>query len=335
MASPGDLFFAGRKNPLARLEALEPPSQVMLVSSSSRKTLKIRQWWPKGTRQEDLPKKGPVVLLIHGLSSRSRWMSPLAENLMRNQPGALMYGLDLPYVGEHPYGEGHIRSRKEMVREVKEAIEYLAEKHEGRVYVIGTSLGGLLASHVAADPPRALAGVGLISPAFTSHPDLKKDILRGIFESLTSRNPGLMRQKMAKRGKTHKDHLQAQMEEYLDKNPLSPLQREVRNAKEYQQDKVVTLSKLSYPKISRLMFDLKYFKAKRIKLPVCAFVTESDHMIDPRGTLKVLDKIPAENKSVRVFELAEHDLVVDPKLPVVAGQLNRWLTSLRLKHEKN
>lgn len=319
------LFSANRDQSVVDVSQVKyPQSQIFYIASKDESlTIPIRKW----TINEELPvdpsaPTAPVFLLIHGLSSRSEWMSPLAVELTERIPGATVYGIDLPNVGQHDYGLGQISDATLLETRIRDTIDYLSEESGQPVFAVGTSLGGLLLSHVAADRPENLAGIGLISPAFKSHPDIKKDLVKGVLNMTLS----FRRDKVAKSFKARKRYVLD--ESKMQGKQLSLLQQKIKYDKEFSNDMVRQLTPMSYLKINKLMKEFRKKEARNLKLPTFAVVTLTDDMIDTSVTLNTLQRLPARNKYIKVLQHGYHDLVVDPQLPDIAGGMADWASEI-------
>ena len=104
---------------------------------------------------------GPPVVLVHGLGgSHHNWLAlaPLLGHLGR------VYALDLSGFGRTPpAGRGvTVDANRRLVT------AFIAHLDQGPAAVIGNSMGGLIALHVAAQSPAAVSHLGLISPASPS-----------------------------------------------------------------------------------------------------------------------------------------------------------------------
>jgi alpha-beta hydrolase superfamily lysophospholipase len=109
-----------------------------------------------------------VFLLVHGLGAHTARWDFLAGFLARN--GFSSYGLELRGFGRTPERpRGHVDSLRVWERDVRKLAETAARENPGRrIFVLGESLGGLLAFNLACRHPEAFAGQVLLSPAFKS-----------------------------------------------------------------------------------------------------------------------------------------------------------------------
>ncbi|MBY0402489.1 MAG: lysophospholipase, partial [Cyanobacteria bacterium] len=135
-----------------------------MVQTPSGRMLSLRQWWPANVQEADLPKVGNPVLIIPGLGGKTDWGTPMVSQMINGHP--LVYGIDSLCFGPEPTKKGHLKDRKELIHEIKEAVELLKAKHGKKVFLIGVSLGGLASTSMVSEFPKDIAGLILIAPAF-------------------------------------------------------------------------------------------------------------------------------------------------------------------------
>jgi acylglycerol lipase len=109
-----------------------------------------------------------VFLLVHGLGAHSARWDFLAGFLARH--GYASYGIELRGFGRTPERpRGHVDSLSVWKRDVLTLRELVAAEYPGlKIFILGESLGGLIAFSLAGCDPEAFAGQILISPAFRS-----------------------------------------------------------------------------------------------------------------------------------------------------------------------
>ncbi len=305
---------------------LYPPSRELTLRGKWRKSIQFRQWRPEGQDFNDLPQKAPVILLIHGLSSRSKWQAPMASEMLKNPTTPLVYGLDIPYVGKHAYERGNIRDTDRIVHQVTEAIDILAEKHGSPVYAFGTSLGGLILSSAAAKDNENLGGVALISPAFKTQTNIRAviwDMLKTPFR------------KESAEGEVRDSVEAVRTDLNINRDLLTPLQKQIVEEKEDGLAKVGSMdNKKSYIRILKMMSKLKYHEAKKITVPVTTYISKTDPTINPEGIEEMMIRFGSPDKTITVLPKAAHDLVCDPALYSIEGgegigeQLRQWVDRL-------
>jgi alpha-beta hydrolase superfamily lysophospholipase len=119
--------------------------------------------WEARPRGE--PAKG-VFLLVHGLGSQSARWDFLAEYLAGT--GWTSYAVELRGLGLTPERpRGHVDSLRVWERDVLTLREMVAAENPGRkMFLLGESVGGLIAFNAACRYPAAFDGLVLISPDF-------------------------------------------------------------------------------------------------------------------------------------------------------------------------
>ena len=121
--------------------------------------LAAERWVPAGELRAE-------VVFVHGLGEhrRARPYVPFYERLAAHGYG--VFAFDLRGHGESEGPRLHARDFATLERDVARAVEVAADDARGRpVFVIGGSLGGLLAIASALEPHESLAGVVAGSPA--------------------------------------------------------------------------------------------------------------------------------------------------------------------------
>ena len=118
---------------------------------------------------EPAPQGGPargVFLLVHGLGAQSSRWNLLADHLAG--AGFASYGIELRGFGLTPERpRGHVRSLRVWERDILTLKETIASENPGaRLFLLGESVGGLLAFNAAYRFPAAFDGLVLIAPYF-------------------------------------------------------------------------------------------------------------------------------------------------------------------------
>jgi len=116
-----------------------------------------------------LPRTGHAkgaFLLVHGLGAQSARWGPLAEHLAG--AGFASYAIELRGFGLTPERpRGHIPSLRVWEKDILTLRETVASENPGaRLFLLGESVGGLLAFNAACRFPGAFDGLVLIAPYF-------------------------------------------------------------------------------------------------------------------------------------------------------------------------
>ena len=117
-------------------------------------------------RRWDAAPDRAVFLLVHGLGAHTaRWDFLAGHFAARGFPS---YGIELRGFGRTPERpRGHIDSLRLYEDDILALRRLIGTEHPGRkVFLLGESLGGLIAFNLAARCPGEFAGQILIAPAF-------------------------------------------------------------------------------------------------------------------------------------------------------------------------
>ena len=125
-----------------------------------------RSWSPESPRG--------VIILVHGLAEHSGRYDELGSELASS--GWAVYAADLRSHGLSFTGSGDIRVHvdrfEDFFLDVDAAFHLAGEGHPGLPrFILGHSMGGLIALRYAIEHPESLSGAVLSSPALGIHPD--------------------------------------------------------------------------------------------------------------------------------------------------------------------
>jgi alpha-beta hydrolase superfamily lysophospholipase len=117
-------------------------------------------------RRWPAPEPKAVLLLVHGLGAHSARWDSLGEYFTRK--GFSSYALELKGFGQTPdRPRGHITSFRTYYQDILELRQAIGKEHpDKKVFLLGESMGALIAFLLACRQPGRFAGQVLISPAF-------------------------------------------------------------------------------------------------------------------------------------------------------------------------
>ena len=99
-----------------------------------------------------------VLLIVHGLGAHSGWFIDMGNQLA--QSGITTYAMDLRGFGRSAGVRGHIEDYRILAKDVVFILKTIHEEHpEASVFLLGHSMGGAIAAHVAARHGQLLSGV--------------------------------------------------------------------------------------------------------------------------------------------------------------------------------
>lgn len=251
-----------------------------------------------------------TIVLVHGTGEHHGRYHHVAAYL--NQAGWNVYAEDLPGWGRSEGRRGHIESFEDYLSSVREwTSDALADaKGEKPVYVMGHSLGGLIATRYVQTDKRSgeLAGLILSSPC--------------------------LKLKMAVPA------WKAQLAQVLDRvwptlvipNGITPdmVSRDEAVQAAYKSDP------LNYPKVSVRWFselnqamENAWADRSRLNLPVMILQAGADTVVDADAVEQFADGLPGEPKFQR-FAGLRHEILNEPEKEEVLHNIVTWLNENRL-----
>jgi lysophospholipase len=250
------------------------------------------------------PSAKAVFLLVHGLGAHSARWDFLASHLARN--GYDSYGIELKGFGRTPERpRGHVDSYRVWDRDLLALSETVARENPGRkVFLLGESLGGLVAYNLAARHPDRFAGQVLISPAFKN--GLKFSI------SFYAAMPFLMvinpRKTVPLPFTSEMCTRDAAYQEVMDACP-----DEVR----------VSSLELLVNALGEQMAASR--RAKGHSVPALFLIAGMDKLVNPRAARKVFAKLGADDKTIIEYPEMRHALSIELDRERVFGDILAWV----------
>jgi carboxylesterase len=229
----------------------------------------------------------PAVLCVHGLTGTPYEVRPPAEALA--QAGFLCEGLLLPGHGSTPE-ELAVTPRNAWVEAVLRAHDALAERH-ARVYVLGLSLGGVLALALA--QRRALAGAIVLAAPFDLGRLVRTAVpwLWPVVRSLP-KTPAIL-----------DDAARARHPGY-DRMPLRAVNELLLLAREVERE------------------------LPAVRAPVQLIFSRRDPTVPPHNAERILRALPSGDRELHWLENSAHVLPVDRERDLVARRVVEFLLRL-------
>ncbi len=248
------------------------------------------------------PERGWVIL-VHGLGEHSGRYEKLIK--MLNEAGFAVYTFDWPGHGKSPGKRGHT-----SIEEAMEIIDYIIEELGEKPFLFGHSLGGLTVIRCAETRSERIRGVIASSPALAKSPETP-GFMVALAKFLGRIAPGLTLSNGIK-------------PELLSRNS------EAVNA--YVEDPLVH-DRVS-AKLGRSIFEnmeKAHQEADRIKVPVLLLVGTGDLITPPEGSRRLFDELKVDDKLLREFEGAYHEIFEDPEW---GEEFHRTIVQWFIEHSK-
>jgi carboxylesterase len=235
-----------------------------------------------------LKNKGPKVFLIHGFTASPTEVRPIGDFL--HTKGYDIYSVLLPGHGTTPE-DLQTKHWEDWWKETKTVFENIKNCE----YVIGFSMGALLASRLAVEYGEKLKGVVLISTFLKINPKILSKIAF-LFPIL-----GLIKPYMSKSPETE--------QLFKDNNLISYIKYPMKAVHE-----AIKLSKLTQKKY-----------IPRITIPTLIIQGEKDDRVDPAGYLTLMKLIPAELVQIELLPDSQHIVTIGPDKEQLLNSILKFL----------
>jgi len=255
-------------------------------------------WRPSG-------KSRAIFAIVHGIGEHGARYAHVAEHLARF--GFTVWACDLRGHGKSGGKRGHIDSFDDYAADVSQLIRIAKDHYPGiKVFLMGHSLGGLIAAYLAEKHPSELDGL------IASAPSLKEKMkvspvktflgrtLSSIvptFTTTTGLDPNLL------------SHDQEVVRRYVE----DPLVHKVATARwftEYRRAQSETMQ-----------------GADKITQPCLIIQSGADGIVDPSATNEFFKRIKSSDKTLKVYEGFYHESLNEVGKESVLGDIDTWLSA--------
>ncbi len=272
------------------------PSCSIIEVPVAQEIFKVRVWG-------DRAKARAIALLVHGLGAHSSWFEAGARELVRQ--GFLVMAYDQRGFGTRQSSPFH--SYKEWIDDLVAITRKLKADYESLpFYLMGNSMGGLVA--MASCRFVQIDGIVIFSPGFDGHPDTFTFMykLKSILSALLS--PDTVVELPYGFDYAVRDE---KARKWLDEDPLK------RTA--VPGYILMELLKLSQNVLANL---------KEIHLPLLMITAGQEKIVNNKVNEKLFGRLQAPKKKHVQIQEAWHDLMFDPLVDEVAGEISKWQKEL-------
>lgn len=246
---------------------------------------------------------GPVVVVVHGISSHMGWYDGMAQALQAR--GISAYLPDRRGCGISGGERGHAEDWPSLVDDVRLVCEEVRARHTGSpLGLIGLSLGGVFASALAIRHPELCDVLILPAPAFAS----------------TINVPLARRLRVLRRSFTHPTKLYDL--------PFGPKEIVMRDDWRAVLENDALRTRRVSARFLTSMFRCQRFTSRqfwRIRVPTYCMLAGNDQVIDNAGVRRVVERGRGEPRWIETFIGAAH--VIPSTLPrdALLDRLESWL----------
>lgn len=253
-----------------------------------------RSWLPEGTARG-------VVAMIHGFNSHSGYYQWVAQQLVAD--GLAAYALDLRGRGKSDGERFYVTSFRDYVKDVTEFIDRARQQHTGLpLFVLGHSAGGVVSCMYTLEHQDELAGLICESFAFqVPAPDFALAVFKGL--SHVAPHAHVLRLKNEDFSRDPKV-VEAMNSDPLIAHETQPTQTlaEMVRADEHL--------KTSFPQFT---------------LPLLILHGTRDKATKPSGSQLFYNMAGSDDRTLKIYEGAYHDLLNDTEKEIVMGDIRAWI----------
>lgn len=244
-----------------------------------------------------------VLVVVHGLGDHARRYGVLAQAL--NAQGVAVVAQDHRGHAGSGGARQRIDSLEQTTGDVGLAIKEAARRWpDAPLFLHGHSFGGLVVTHLAATAARPVAGV-VVSSAALQRPAGVSDGKLAVVRTLSALAPSLG----------------------LDPLDPSKVVREAGAQAALAADPLISREKLPARTIAALLTGVDAVQATlgRVHQPLLVLHGAADTVTPPAGSRALHERAASAQKTLRLFDLARHDLLHEPEAGAVTEEIGAFV----------
>lgn len=270
----------------------------MIPPLVAREDILFRRWAAKSAPRA-------IFLLIHGLGAHSGRWEFLGDYFSQN--GITSYALELKGFGQSGVPLGHVDSFSAYDTDIAHLKDMIVSEYPGRkVFLIGESMGGLIAYLVARRYPRIADGLIAVSPAFASRLSFSLGDYIAIFASFYLNPRRQFRLPFDSAMCTRDPNYRELMEASHDETRMVSARM---------------LGSVAFAQISVAALN------RKISIPTLFLLAGDDSIVDPEASERVFTRIDTRDKLLIRYPDMYHALTIDLNRDRVFADILKWVTA--------
>lgn len=248
-----------------------------------------------------------VLLIAHGLGAHSGWFIDMGNELATL--GLTVYAMDHRGFGRSEGLPGHVERFDTYVEDLEAVLEELRRRHttEGkraRFYLLGHSMGGIFATHLAAKHGKLLDGVIFLNPWVRDTSKASLGMLLGVFGG------GLLHSKRLWRtpGGTEGMTTNPEATQMLESDP-------------YWRRDLTANFLLQIFRMRLQVLDL----ARGISVPALVIQAEQDKSVVPAASRQLYETLGSVDKSWQAYPDYAHDSELEAERAQLDRDIVQWI----------
>ena len=257
-----------------------------------------QNWQPEGE-----PKA--ILLIVHGLAEHcGRYMNIVNHFIPL---GYAVYGLDHVGHGKSDGTRVYVDRFSDFINPLKTYFDMIRGWHPGKpVFIVGHSMGGLIASVYLLEHQDELKGAVLSAPAAKISDTISPaTITMGKLLSGILPKAGILA---------------------LDASTVS---KDPQVVSAYVNDPLVYTGKVTARLAAEMLSAMQRVtaEAKTIHIPVLLVQGSADKLVDPGGAKMIYETASATDKTIKVYEGLYHEVFNEPEREQVLKDVENWLAA--------
>lgn len=255
-------------------------------------------------RWRPAPPLRAIMAFIHGLGGHSgqSTYTHLIEYLGKR--GYALYGMDLRGHGRSQGSRGDLNRWAEYRTDARAFLDHIQNAEPDRsVFLLGQSLGGLIALDYAVRFPESLRGVIASAPALAE--PRTSSILRALLKVLAQLRPHML---------------------IRPKFDVSGVSRDPDEVKRFVEDPL-TDPRLSPRLFTEMLAAMRWTQvhAVDLRIPLLLIHGSADAITSPDGSRSFFDKVGTADKTFKLYEGGFHQAFIDVNRQQVLADVAQWL----------
>jgi alpha-beta hydrolase superfamily lysophospholipase len=298
------LWYAGNREGLKKglyLNRLSERKKTMKHQDGFFKAIRDRRiyyqcWMPEGESKA-------VLMMVHGLAEHSgRYMNVVNHFVPL---GYAVYGIDHPGHGQSEGPRVYVERFEDFTDTLKIYFDMVRDWQSNKpIFLIGHSMGGLIAAVYLLDHQAELEGAVLSGPSVKVPDSISAiTIFAGKMFSALIPRLGLIQ-------------LEA---EGVSRDPAV--------VKAYVSDPLVYTGKITARLAAELLKTMQRVTAEatKITLPILIVQGKADRLVDPEGAQMLYDTVGSVDKAIKIYDDLYHEVFNEPEHVQVMGDVEAWL----------
>lgn len=250
---------------------------------------------------DDRPARAGVAI-VHGYAEHSGRYEEVAGRLLAAGYG--VYQFDLRGHGRSEGPRAFVRSFDDYVRDVQAFVEQVRRRHEGPLFLLGHSMGGLIAARWTLANPLGASGLVLSGAALKVndriHPWLQR--MSSAIGMVAPRLPTIR----------------------LDDAALS---RSAETVRRFREDPLVYHGRMPARTGAEILRAAKQLAPHlaEFRLPLLIMHGGDDRLADPEGSRQLHDRAVSHDKTLKLYPGLFHEIFHEPQRRQVIDDLVAWL----------